>query len=154
MSRTLWRIIRSRFALSAFDGKAASRAGGRWNSPGVPMIYTAQTQALAALEMLVHLEPDDLLDAYVVFPVVADGALIEAVLLSTLPNNWRSDRVPEELQAIGDRWIESRKSAVLQVPSVLIPSECNYLVNPAHPDFRRLRVGAAHPFQFDPRLKQ
>lgn len=137
-----WRIVSPRWADNAFSGEGARKYGGRWNSPGRAVVYLAGSRALAALEMLVHLTtPGSRAKPYV---------LIEA-------------RVPRELVAeparkvggpvaSGDRWIDSRRSLALRVPSVLIPQEPNYLLNPSHPEFRRVRIGLAEEFRFDPRL--
>jgi len=147
-----WRIVKRRLANTAFTGEGARRYGGRWNSPGVAMVYTAESQSLAALEMAVHLDSSELLDRYLVIEVGIDDSLVETVQPSELPRNWRADPPPMKLRQIGDRWIAERTSAVLQVPSVLIPAECNFLLNPRHSDFTRLVIGKASAFRFDTRL--
>jgi RES domain-containing protein len=116
------------------------------------MIYTAESQALAALEMLVHLDSPDLLKKYVLFEVSMDPSYVRDLDISTLPRNWKADPAPAKVQAIGDDWVAGGVSPVLCVPSTLVPGESNYLLNPRHPDFRKLRIGAMIPFQFDPRL--
>lgn len=116
------------------------------------MIYTAQTQSLAVLEVLIHLDSPDLLKKYLLFDVAVDEAFISELDLSRLPRNWKADPGPSRVQAIGDVWAANSSSAVLRVPSTLVPGESNFLLNPQHPDFRRLRIGKALPFQFDPRL--
>jgi RES domain-containing protein len=149
---TAWRIVKRKHAKSAFSGDGARRFGGRWNSPGIGMVYTAQSQALAALEMLVHLDSSNLLQNYVLFEVGFDEALTAALDPSRLPKNWRTDPPPAKVRAIGDAWIRAGSSAVLRVPSTVVPSEFNYLLNPGHPDFGRLQIGQPSPFRFDPRL--
>lgn len=150
---TAWRIVKTRRAADAFDGEGARKFGGRWNSPGTPMIYTASSQSLAALEMLVHLKSSQILDSYSVFPVTFDEGLVEVVDHGRLPSEWRRAPVPAAVQAIGDEWVEQGRSAVLRVPSVVVPAEWNYLLNPAHADFAAITLGLAAPFEFDPRLK-
>jgi RES domain-containing protein len=150
---TVWRIIKRKHAKTAFTGEGARLYGGRWNSPGVAVIYTAQSQSLAALEMLVHLDSSELLDQYVIFGVDVEGSLIRGVEASKLPRDWRADPSPPGLKAIGDEWVAAGSSAVLRVPSVLVAGESNFLINPRHSDFSKLRIGEPVPFRFDPRLK-
>jgi RES domain-containing protein len=147
-----WRIVKQKHSRNAFSGEGARRFGGRWNTPGVSMVYLAQSQALAALEMLVHLDAAELLRSYVIIEVGIDECFISRVDRARLGRNWRSDPPPAKLRAIGDAWIAGESSVVLQVPSVLVPAEFNYLVNPRHADFPELRVGKPSRFRFDPRL--
>ena len=116
------------------------------------MVYTAQSQALAALEILVNVGSAELLAHYVIIEVAIEPALITRIELSTLPRNWRFDPPPRRIRAIGDDWIAAGTSAVLQVPSSVIPAESNFLINPRHPDFHKLRIGKPLGFQFDLRL--
>jgi RES domain-containing protein len=149
---TAWRITKRKHSRHAFTGEGAREFGGRWNSPGTAVVYTAQSQSLAALEMLVHLDSSDLLMKYVLIGVEFDDSLIGRIEPSALPRNWRSDPAPAELQAIGDNWVLAGSSAVLQVPSALVPGESNFLLNPEHRDFARLTFGKPLAFGFDPRL--
>jgi RES domain-containing protein len=147
-----WRITKEVHAKSAFSGEGARLYGGRWNSRGTAVIYTAQSQSLAVLEMLVHLDSPDLLKHFVLFEVTIPGSLVEVLDPSRLPRNWKANPVPDETQSIGDDWVRSRRSAVLRVPSTLVPAECNFLLNPAHAEFRKLHMGKAIPFALDVRL--
>ena len=115
-------------------------------------MYTAQSTALAALEMLVHLGRGSILPAYVVIPCTFDDALISRLDRKRLPRNWRSYPAPPELQMIGDEWVSRRGSAVLEVPSAVIEADSNYLLNPHHPDFKAVRVMDPQGFEFDLRL--
>lgn len=153
MSVTAWRIVKRKFASQAFNGEGARLFGGRWNSPGVPMVYMAQSQSLAALEILVNVEPSELLSHYVVIEVTIEPSMITAVDISALPQNWRSDPPPQKLKTIGDLWMRKNSSIVLQVPSSVIPAESNFLLNPRHPDFDKLRIGKPVAFRFDQRLR-
>jgi RES domain-containing protein len=152
MKTVVWRIVQRRFLKSAFTGEGARLYGGRWNSPGRVVIYTAQSQALAALELLVHLGSEKLLRYYVAIPVAIPPHLIERLSPSSLPKNWHAYPAPRSTRALGDDWIARGASPVLQVPSVVIPSESNFLFNPAHPHFSKLRIGKPIPFHFDLRL--
>lgn len=149
--RQAWRIVKAGRAAAAFDGEGARRFGGRWNSPGTRLVYSSGSQALAALETLVHLIPPVALP-FVIIPVAFDAGLVERVEASVLPSGWTEEPPPSFTQYLGDRWVTETRSAVLEVPSVLIPSESNYLLNPAHPDFQKIRIGSPRPFSFDPRL--
>ena len=116
------------------------------------MVYTAQSQSLAILEMLVHLDSPEVLKKYLLFGVQVDEALISPVDPSRLPKNWKADPVPAEAQAVGDAWVRSGESAVLSVPSALVPDESNFLLNPVHPEFVKLKIRKPVAFQFDPRF--
>jgi RES domain-containing protein len=146
-----WRMVKEKHAASAFSGEGAAKTGGRWNSRGVPVVYASATKALAALETLVHLNP--LVSfKYVVFRLQFDEALIEKVPLNRLAADWRVEPPPPSTKAIGDVWVRDKRSAVLALPSVIIPGELNYLLNPAHPAFKRITIGKPEKFAVDPRL--
>ncbi len=146
-----WRIVRENHAATALDGEGARRYGGRWNSPGTRVVYASATLSLAALELLVHLLPP-VRFRYVAIPIEFDDGLVEVVSMDSLPIEWTEEPPPQSTQWMGDRWVEEGRSAVLRLPSVIVPTEPNYLLNPAHPDFRKVRIGAPAPFAFDPRL--
>jgi RES domain-containing protein len=152
VSVTCWRLTKRKHAAAAFTGEGARLYGGRWNSPGVPMIYTAETQSLAALEMLVHLDAPALLDRYVLMEVQMEENLVLRLDPKDWPKDWRQSPPPARLREIGDAWIEAAKSAALRVPSALVPGEGNFLLNPRHENFAQVRIGKALPFHYDPRL--
>ena len=142
---TVWRLLTARFAQSAFSGEGARLYGGRWNRKGVAMVYTAGSQSLAMLEMLVQDEP--LRARYVMVPVTLPKNLkIERVVPAQLPTDWRDLGGRERLQAIGSDWARRRSSAVLAVPSVVIPTETNYLLNPLHAAFARIEIVTCPPW--------
>ena len=146
-----WRIVKAKHAATAFSGDGAAKTGGRWNSRGVPVVYASTTKSLAALETLVHLNlPVPF--KYVVIRLQFDDALVEKILLNRLPADWRVEPPPPSTKAIGDAWVRERRSAVLALPSVLVPGELNYLLNPAHPAFKKISIGKPERFAFDPRL--
>ncbi len=149
---TCWRIVKSRHASTAFDAEGARLYGGRWNSPGTRMVYTSSTISLAVLEILVHLQETSLLSSYSLISASFDDAFVERLDHSVLPDGWRAYPAPSELQRIGDEWVRSQRSAVLEVPSVIVERESNYLLNPAHPDFSSVVIGEPEPFTFDVRL--
>jgi RES domain-containing protein len=149
---TAWRITKRNRTRTAFTGNGARKYGGRWNSPGTAVVYTAQSQSLAALEVLVHLDSPELLHKYVFIGVELDESRLSEVPHSRLPRNWQADPPSAELRRIGDQWAADAMSAVLRVPSALVPNESNFLLNPVHPDFEKLSIGKPVSFQFDPRF--
>ena len=153
MTFTAWRLTKRKHLRTAFNGAGARWYGGRWNSPGTCIVYTAQSQSLAALELLVHLDdPLLLVEKYALIPVEVDTALVLEVPRSSLPRSWQATPPAAQLRSIGDDWARDATSVVLQVPSAVVPAENNYLLNPRHPDFAKLRIGKPVSFQFDPRL--
>ena len=146
-----WRIVKEKHAATAFNGEGARLYGGRWNSAGVSLIYTSGTKALVALESLVHLNPP-VIFKYLAIPIEFDNALVEKIAPDTLPADWTDEPPPPSTKDIGDTWVKEGRSTVLEIPSVIIPGEANYLLNPAHPDFKKIVIGKPEPFSFDPRL--
>jgi RES domain-containing protein len=154
VSITAWRITKRRHLKDAFTGTGARKYGGRWNGPGTPVIYTAETQSLAALEVLVHIEAPDLLQRYVLVGVEIDASWVVELDRSRLPLNWRAQPPPHQLRTIGDQWVAGGSSVALRVPSTLVPAEFNFLLNPAHADFKKLVIKEPISFSFDERLKR
>jgi RES domain-containing protein len=146
-----WRIVKGKHAATAFSGEGAAKTGGRWNSRGVAIVYTSSTKALAVLESLVHLNPP-IFFKYVAFRIEFDASIVERLPVDTLPKQWAVAPAPPSSQGIGDLWVKEGRSAVLAVPSAILSDEPNYLLNPGHPDFRKIEIGSAEPFTFDPRL--
>ena len=151
--RTVWRLASARYGDRAFDGEGARLYGGRWNHPGIAVVYCSATLSLAAIEYFVHVEPGlappDLVDVAADLPGGLDAETLE---VEALPASWRTYPAPEKLRDLGTGWVRSARTAVLLVPSSVIPHEMNVLLNPVHPDFARIHVRAAEPFSFDPRL--
>ena len=149
-----YRLVQTRFAGPAFDGEGARLYGGRWNSAGTSMVYTAQSLALAALELLVHLNSRRALEQRYQFLVAEfpEDLCRQVRDLYKLPKDWAADPTPISAMNLGDRWAREGKSAVLAVPSAVIRTEWNYLINPQHPDISEIKVSRPKPFQFDSRL--
>lgn len=116
------------------------------------MVYTAESRSLAALEMLVHVENEEIMEAFSLIPVSIPSSCIQSVPPDALPRHWDSREPTAVTKKIGDKWILGGSSAVLEVPSVITRSERNYLLNPEHHDFTQLEIGEPEPFYFDPRL--
>lgn len=144
----VWRISKAGHGTTSPNGTGAHR----WSSPGAPVIYAAQSRALAVLEMLGHLDGPELWQSYVLIEVGIEESLVQTLDSATLPRNWRSDPAPDTLKQIGDEWLKQAGSPVLQVPSALLPEEYNFLLNTQHPWFQRLSFGEPAPFRFDPCL--
>lgn len=151
---TAWRIAIGDYAESAFDGEGAFIYGGRWNSRGVRVVYTSSSAALAALELLVRIRQREPLRKYLLFACTFEENLVEVIDRDHLPDDWRQSPAAAQLEQIGDSWIRSAASAVLQVPSVIIETESNFLLNPEHPDFKKIDIADPTPFSLDVRLLQ
>ena len=149
---TLWRVVKRTHAATAFDGKGAQRFGGRWNSPGRRTVYVSASKSLALLEILVHLDVAQRLPRLVAFAFELDERLIERLSAEPLPRQWRTLRGRSITQRFGDEWLASGRALALAVPSTIVPEESNYLLNPTHPAFARLKFGRPMPFLVDPRL--
>lgn len=149
---TLWRVVKRQHAASAFDGKGAQRFGGRWNLPGRRAVYASASKSLAMLEILVHLDVGGALPDFVAFRFAIDDARIDQLAVA-LPREWRTTRGMLITQQIGDAWLAENSNLALQIPSVVVPEESNYLLNPAHPAFAKLDPGRPMPFNLDPRFR-
>ena len=149
---TAWRIVQAKYLNKAFSGDGARLYGGRWNSKGVAVVYTAGSLALASMELVVNLPSPKLLQAFVRIPVHVNPALVESMESENLPRDWTSRPISPATKAIGDRWVKEQRSAVLRVPSIVVPEEHNYLLNPNHPDFAKIEIGQPAVYYFDPRL--
>lgn len=149
-----YRLVKKKWARDAFTGDGARLYGGRWNSRGYPCIYLAASESLAMLEVMVHLNSYAQLRHYQLFRVSFAEAALDVLDGKDLPDNWRDDAAPQETALLGNRWLERDPPGLaLSVPSVIVPRELNYLVNPAHPDFSSITAGAElMSFDPDPRL--
>jgi RES domain-containing protein len=155
MKITAWRITQSDYADDAFNGLGARLEGARWNYRGIDMVYAAESISLAALEIVVHLPEEVLLNnLYVCIPVEFDSKHMITLKPSQLPSGWNIIPPPESTQKIGSDWAKTKQSLVLKVPSSVIPAEHNYLINPQHPEAKRLKIGKAETFDFDTRIKR
>lgn len=149
---TAWRILKPAFISNAFDGEGARIYGGRWNNKGTAIIYVAESISLAAIELLVHVESHEIMENYISIPIQFEEKFVQILNLSTLPTNWKAQPAPLSTKIIGDKWISDQSSVILEVPSVIVPTESNFLINPNHKDFSKIRIGVPQPFDFDSRL--
>jgi RES domain-containing protein len=147
-----WRIILESEAGTAFSGEGSARYGGRWNSRNVRVIYVSEHQSTAALEVFIHNKPFSPNEKYKAFHLQWPDGLTANFQLKKLPLNWRVTPPPAETKEIGDHWVQERRSAVLALPSAISPADTNFLLNPKHPDFKRIRIHPPIDYDFDPRL--
>jgi len=149
----VYRILRRAYARSPFDGEGAYRYGGRWSSAGTRLSYASEHQSLAMLEYFVHLDkddpPDDLVLAVAEIP---DDLGRQKVKTASLPRNWRESAAPPDLARFGDEFAQRGEYCLLLVPSVLAPGENNCLINPTHPDYRKITVRDLENLNYDPRM--
>jgi RES domain-containing protein len=144
-----------RIALAEFSSNLiASGNAARWNSKDVKMIYTASSRSLACLENVVHRSRFGLNQLFNVMVIdCSDLVNIKTISLNNLPDNWTSFDQMYTTQQIGDEWIKKQGSAIMKVPSSIIEEEYNYLLNPEHPDFVKIKLVKTAPFVFDQRIK-
>ena len=148
---TVWRLASRGHA--ALDGEGPRLFGSRWTPRGLPAVFASATLSLAALERFVHTDPDlEPTDLVAVEIEIKANIRIESVADSGFPSNWREYPAPVELTSIGERWLREAKTVALLVPSVVVPRERNFIINPEHGDFDKLTVAAPEPFSFDPRM--
>ncbi|MEM1041775.1 MAG: RES family NAD+ phosphorylase [Bacteroidota bacterium] len=147
-----WRVVKEAYARSAFDGEGARRSGGRFNSRGTAVVYAADSLALALLEVAVHLPSYHGLRGRVGFQLGIPDGSVEVLSEDDLPADWQATPPARAAQLLGDAWVAEARSAVFRVPSVIVPHAYNYVLNPAHPDFGRVEIGAPEPVPIDPRL--
>jgi len=147
----IFRIADSRHPV--WNGTGAMLVGGRFNSPGRPVIYGALTFAGAMLEVLVHARIGKVPRRHVcVVATVPDGIAVERAGAEALPPDWDALDDPRAARTFGDRWLAEARTAILLVPSVVARAEWNVLVNPMHPEATKLEIGIPEPVKWDERL--
>jgi RES domain-containing protein len=147
-----WRIVLAREAAHAFSGEGPRRYGGRWNSPGTALVYVSEHQSTAALEVIAHNMPLSAEFEYKAFRLEWADGLTEVLPERQLPSNWRISPPGSETMEVGDQWVREKRSAILAVPSAISPDDRNFLLNPKHPDFKRIRIAPPIDYEFDARL--
>ena len=149
----LWRLVKTPYGDSAFDGEGARLYGGRWNRRGTRVAYASSNSALAVLEVLVHLTGGGgSIPGYSLIAASLPDSLVEDLGPELLPSEWRVSPIPTSVQSIGDQWAVSKRSTGLRVPSVLVDGGFNILLNPLHADFSQLTIDSVTKFSFDHRL--
>lgn len=149
----VYRLVKRKWLVQAFDGEGAKLYGGRWNSKGNACVYCAGSESLALLEVLVHLGDASVAQHYAMLELQVPEEHILNTRSDTLPVDWREEPAPPSTASFGDAWLESGQSLALAVPSVIIPREANYLLNVLHPAFHAVVALAKElDFAMDPRL--
>jgi RES domain-containing protein len=157
MTHALWRIATDTKSYEAHDlsGAGAKTQGGRWNETGIPVIYASETQALACLETIVHLNAGGLpLNRYLVAITIPSPVWSKArtATAATLPVGWDAEPAGRVSIQYGTKWLQSGTNALLRVPSVIVPDEFNVLINPRHPDSARITAAKRRKWLYDTRL--
>ncbi len=153
-----YRISKESNPAKAFSGQGAKDWGGRWNSRGIAVVYNAAHRSLSILEVLVHVKGGAGMGSaafsapFYIYSVSFDTALLEELSISILPAGWNSEPPTAVSQSLGDAWLQAARSPVLAVPSVIVPEERNYVLNPSHPRFPEVRIGSPIVCSLDPRL--
>lgn len=151
---TVWRLCRKPYAAESYSGEGSRLFGGRWSPVGLRVAYSSESRSLATLEVLANARDPDLLFAQ---PWVMIAALVPAEFIerpARVPDNWRTTPYGPATQTFGAEWARAARSAVLRVPSTVVLGEFNYLVNPDHPDFTKVKISPPEPFAFDLRLRR
>jgi RES domain-containing protein len=157
LSVTVWRIAQDTRSYEADDlsGTGAKITGGRWNAVGDALIYASESQALACLKTVVHLNAGGLpLNRYLVAVTIPDAvwAAARTETSGSLPVGWDADPSGRASIQFGSAWVRSAASALLRVPSVIVPDEYNVLINPLHPDSSTVTAVKIRKWLYDPRL--
>jgi RES domain-containing protein len=157
LSRAVWRIATDTATYQADDlsGAGAIATGGRWNEPGISLVYTSETRALACLETVVHLNAGGLpFNRYLVEITIPDDVWAKAQVEtpSGLGVGWDAEPAGQVSIQFGTTWVRSGRSALLVIPSVIVQEERNVLINPAHADSARIAAVKQRRWLYDPRL--
>lgn len=145
-----WRLTRPQYVSTALSGEGSARYPGRWNVRGGRVAYVSGHLSLATLEVLAHAESLEMLDHYVALEIKLPDDGVTTV--EELPENWQQSPPPDSTRQLGQAWLEQGETLLLRVPSVLIPDEYSYLINPQHEAFGAVEVGEPVPLPFDSRI--
>lgn len=148
----VYRLSRKKYA-SKLSGIGASKSGNRWNSKGIEIIYCASSRALAMAEVSVHLSLINLPKDFVMLEInIPRSITIEILNEKNIPENWDDFPHTYKTQKLGDTFIYSNKKCILKVPSAVVKGDYNYLINPHHKDFKKIKIANFYEFPFDRRL--
>jgi RES domain-containing protein len=148
----LYRVVRNKY-LYDLTGTGSKLSGGRWNSPGIPALYTSASKSLAVLETLTNTPPAILQQDFSILILEIHGKIsADEFTEKDLPANWKIYPAPINLIKMGDSWLLARKKLMLKVPSAVIPSEFNFIINPLHQDMKKVKIAAAEKLELDSRV--
>lgn len=135
------------------SGAGSKQYGGRWNDKGVAMVYFAESRAMAVMEVLVHLRPEDIDKDFILAEFEISDDSILTINISDLPENWKEESEVETLKEIGNKFIKENKFLIMKVPSVIIEEDYNLVFNPNHPHSNKIKLIEKRIFKFDVRFK-
>lgn len=148
----VYRLCKKQYATD-LSGRGSEINGGRWNGKGLAALYTSASRALCTIEIVVHIPagiiPKDYCMVAIEFP---DDVSVKIIPLKDLPHTWNNNPINVHTQRIGNTFISSKKDMVLKVPSAIVKDEWNYIINPQHKDFQKIKILEIEPFTFDTRL--
>lgn len=150
---SVYPLTKQKWAHCAFDGEGARRYGGRWNSKGKSCVYAARSESLAILEVLVHIQAQHMLRHYRLFSLALPQDDVQYLNSADLPDGWRDEPAPPETAELGDVWLDGNFGLAFAVPSVIVPREWNFILNPRHSGYGAIISKAKQlDFELDPRL--
>ena len=147
----VYRITKQKYAAD-LTGRGAAIAGGRWNRKGLPALYTAESRSLAILELLVHCGRIDDVYGRLVQTIEVMDSPAAVITTDMLSNEWRAVPWKDETVKMGSAWLSGNENLVMQLPSAIVPAENNYLINPAHPEYSKVRIVGEEILNLDPRI--
>ena len=148
----VFRICKEKYA-NDLSGTGAKLVGGRWNSKGIPILYTSESRALAMAEVAVHLPYNLMPNDFVLVTIdISDNITIKEISVKDLPKKWNGFPINSSTQNIGNKFIKNNNALVLKVPSAVVAGDFNYLINSNHKDFDKIEIVSIIPFIFDNRL--
>ncbi len=148
----LYRVCRTQFA-NDLSGTGSRIYGGRWNSPGMAAVYTSESKSLAVLEILTNTPPGILISYFSILTIEISGKFfIDEIPEETLPKNWNEFPAPDILARLGDKWLKQGQNLLLKIPSAIISSESNFIINPAHADFKKVKIIFTETLDLDKRI--
>lgn len=148
----VFRLTKNKYA-EELNGKGASKSGNRWDSKGTEIIYAAESRALAIAEVAVHLTLATIPSDYVMIEIeIPDHIKINGIKVIDLPDNWNNHPPIYSTQKIGDDFIDTIKDCILKIPSAVVQGDFNYLINPYHKEFQKVRIVNVTDFPFDERI--
>ncbi len=147
----VFRLSKTKFARD-LSGKGAEIAGGRWNSKGIPVIYCGASRALCTTEIAVHTPLGNIPEDYQIVSIKIPDIGFYEIPESKLPKNWRVFPHSIDTQKLGDQFVKANKHLVMRVPSAVVQGDFNFIINPRHKDFSKVKIQNVQAFSFDERL--
>jgi RES domain-containing protein len=149
----VYHLGKTKFA-EQLTGEGAKLHGGRWNVIGLPCIYTSETRALSVLEYAANVGIEEIPASLSITVLTLPEKCWKEFREEELPQNWRRVPSPQETKEWGNVHLQQNRYLALKIPSVIIPSEFNFILNPLHADFKKVKIKEITPFGFDRRIKK